>query len=158
MSRKKQRGPMPKSTETTWVSRDPDGYPKVVKVVDMENSHIQRWIAYFRRKFREIPGEPVMTDDQVDAKIAQSIVTAPAIFEEAKRRGLYVVHSTSGLSCDRCGGAMTRALHGFQYQCITCRYVLTEKDLVARAKGAGAPVTGAAAPIKPGKRLITLED
>jgi hypothetical protein len=57
-----------------------------VKVVDMEDSHIFRWVQYFRRKYRN--EGLVGTDDQIDAGIRMRIVTAPAIYAEALRRGM----------------------------------------------------------------------
>lgn len=81
-------GPMPKATVDTWVARDQDGTPRLVKVVDMEDGHILRWIQYFRRKWRN--GGMLGTDAQIDAVIRTSIVTAPAIYAEAKKRGVLI--------------------------------------------------------------------
>ncbi|MDO8795381.1 MAG: hypothetical protein Q7J25_12250 [Vicinamibacterales bacterium] len=84
----KYTGPMPNPTVDTWVSKDPDGRPRLVKVVDMEDSHLLRWIQYFRRKFRN--GGKQGSDAQIDLFIRQSIVTAPAIYAEAKKRGVII--------------------------------------------------------------------
>lgn len=73
-------------TATTWVSRNAHGQLSAIAVADMSDAHIWRWIRFFRKKFRDngIGGR----DAVVDAAIKESMVTAPAIYAEADRRGL----------------------------------------------------------------------
>lgn len=70
---------------TTWVMRDSSGKMIAVKVTKMSDSHLHRWVLYFRRKFRD--GGFAGNDADLDELIQQSIVTAAAIFREAKQRG-----------------------------------------------------------------------
>lgn len=76
---------------TTWVMRDPEGQLQRIKVVDMTDQHLFRWIQLFRRKYRE-QWFPLVTvpDDVVDARIQRGVVTAPAIYAEAAKRGVVV--------------------------------------------------------------------
>jgi len=77
-----------KSDATTWVMRDQNGQMARIKVVDMSDAHLFRWIRYFRKKYRD---EGFQGDDAtLDATIRVSIVTAPAIFAEATKRGVYL--------------------------------------------------------------------
>lgn len=77
-------GPVPRSTATTWVMRTPEGDMVPIKVTDMTDQHIWRWIRLFRRKWRErgFTG----TDEELDKAIQRSIITAPAIYAEAINR------------------------------------------------------------------------
>lgn len=69
----------------SWVTTK-DGQKVKIRVVDMTDAHLWRWIRYFRKKYR---GEGFEGEDGVlDEVIRQSIVTAPAIYAEAKRRGV----------------------------------------------------------------------
>lgn len=71
---------------TTWVARDKEGNKHRVKVAEMEDTHLWRWIRYFRRKYRD--GGFAGTDDQLDTLIQMDMVTGPAIYAEAMRRGV----------------------------------------------------------------------
>lgn len=75
-----------KPTATTWVFRKPDGSMQRIRVVDMEDQHLWRWIRYFRRKWRESGFKG--SDAVLDAIIKTQMVTAPAIYQEAKKRGV----------------------------------------------------------------------
>ena len=79
-----------KADATTWLSKDENGVLRAVKVVDMEDSHVCRWIRYFRKKYRS-EFMPTGDDARIDMLIQRSIVTAPAIYAEAQRRGLLSV-------------------------------------------------------------------
>lgn len=78
-----------KPDATTWVARDQEGGMVAIKVADMESTHIVRWIRLFRQKMRERAGNADLMDHQLDRLLQISMVTAPAIFGEAKKRGLY---------------------------------------------------------------------
>lgn len=79
-------GGLVKATADTWVSKDADGQLVAVRVVDMDDSHIWRWIHYFRKKWRD--NAFVGDDVALDVAIRRSMVTAPAIYAEAVKRGL----------------------------------------------------------------------
>jgi hypothetical protein len=72
---------------TTWVMKNPEGLLVAIRVIDMTDQHLWRWLQYFRRKFREERGF-VGTETQLDAAIQAAIVTAPAIYAEATKRHL----------------------------------------------------------------------
>jgi len=95
------KGPKPVPTKTTWVMRDPEGQMQAIAVADMTDQHLFRWIRYFRQKYR---GEGVAgvdaTDAQVDKAIQATITTAPAIYVEAEKRGVYVPPPTLPLEPD----------------------------------------------------------
>jgi hypothetical protein len=80
----------PKPSATTWVMRDQEGQMVPIKVTDMADSHIYRWIQYFRRKTRDAggAGNASLPDAVIDARIRVSMVTAPAIYAEAVKRGI----------------------------------------------------------------------
>jgi hypothetical protein len=75
------------SDATTWVMRDREGQMRRVRVVDMTDQHLWRWIRYFRRKYRQERGF-VGSDDHLDAVIKADIITAPAIYAEAYKRNV----------------------------------------------------------------------
>jgi hypothetical protein len=75
-----------KPNATTWVSKDKDGKYVAIKVSDMEDSHLWRWIRYFRRKWRD--GGFNGDDEVLDTIIQLSMPTAPAIYARAKERGV----------------------------------------------------------------------
>jgi len=83
----------PQADATTWVMQDTDGVKKSVKVTHMSDEHLFRWIRYFRKKWRD--NGHVGSDAQLDAAIRGAIVTAPAIFAEAAKRGVYVPPSAA---------------------------------------------------------------
>lgn len=89
---KQVKGPKPVPNATTWVMRGLGGDLEAVKVVDMTSTHLHGWIRYFRQKYRGEGGVvgPESTDDQVDAAIMLTMVTASAIYAEAEKRGVYV--------------------------------------------------------------------
>lgn len=87
-----------KPTATKWVSRDKNGQMVEVRVVDMEDVHLWRWIRYFRRKWRESGFKG--SDAQLDATIRQELVTAPAIYAEAAKRGVIDLPDAPELSPD----------------------------------------------------------
>lgn len=64
--------------------KDQDGVPRFVRVVDMTDTHIWRWVRYFRRKWRDKGF--ALSDERLDQAIRDSIVTAPAIYAEAFKR------------------------------------------------------------------------
>lgn len=85
-------------TATTWIAKKPDGTREAIKVTDMTDQHLWRWVQYFRRKWRD-QGTPG-TDAQLDAQICSAIITAPAIYAEAKKRGLVGLFQVSPTSPD----------------------------------------------------------
>ena len=90
------KGPKPVPTADTWVMRNPEGQMVAVKVVDMTDQHLFRWIRYFRQKYRADGALlPDATDAQVDRAIYLTMTTAPAIYKEAEKRGVYVPPPTS---------------------------------------------------------------
>lgn len=76
-----------KPDATTWVMKDQNGQMVRVKVTEMTDAHLWRWIRYFRRKWRDSGFKG--SDDLLDATIKNSIVTAPAIYAEAIKRGVF---------------------------------------------------------------------
>lgn len=94
-----KKTPQLQPTVDVWVSMEKD--PKTgattkraVRVVEMESSHIKRWIAYYRRKWRDnVPGAGDKTDAEIDGLIMGAIITAPAIYAEAKKRGVYYAYN-----------------------------------------------------------------
>lgn len=72
---------------TTWVMRDREGELKRVRVVDMADQHLWRWIRYFRKQWREKRGFQG-TDAALDELIKGEFVTAPAIYAEAYKRNV----------------------------------------------------------------------
>ena len=79
--------PKLQSTATTWVAMNRYGQYEAVLVSAMSDAHLFRWIRYFRKKFRK--EGCIGSDAVVDAVIRSSIITAPAIFAEAAKRGVY---------------------------------------------------------------------
>jgi len=79
---------VPRADATTWVAKNEDGAMVAVKVVDMASDHLYRWVRYFRKKFRDEGFEG--TDEQLDAVIKTRMVTAPAIFAEVEKRGIWL--------------------------------------------------------------------
>jgi hypothetical protein len=73
-------------TADTWLARGPDGKLEPIKVVDMTDEHLVRWVRYFRQKFID---RGAVNNDFADAGIIQSMVTAPAIYDEIGRRNLW---------------------------------------------------------------------
>lgn len=74
-------------TLTTWVTKDVYGQPRRIPVSEMTDSHLWRWVRFFRKKFRDerrFRG----SDADLDAMIQSEIITAPAIYREAKKRGV----------------------------------------------------------------------
>lgn len=74
-------------TVDVWVSRGPDGVLTPIRVVDMTDGHLTRWIQYFRKKYLQ-DGVVAETVTELDLFIQRQLVTGPAIYEEAKRRAL----------------------------------------------------------------------
>ena len=72
---------------TTWVMKDPEGVMRRVRVVDMTDQHLWRWIRYFRRKWRDTRGF-AGSDEHLDKLIQSEIITAPAIYAEAFKRNV----------------------------------------------------------------------
>lgn len=87
---------MLKPDAETWFSKDSNGILQPVRVVDMEDTHIVRWIQYFRRKYRDAismsssGAVEAVSDGLLDSLIKQEIVTAPRIYAEAAKRGLSI--------------------------------------------------------------------
>ena len=77
-------------TETMWVMRGQNGLMEEIAVTAMTDHHIYRWIRYFRRKLRDEGwrGE-THTDADLDIIIKATMVTAPAIYAEAEKRGMF---------------------------------------------------------------------
>jgi hypothetical protein len=80
-------------TATTWVMKDPDAETgmRQIRVEDMSDTHVWSWIKYFRKKWREkvVDGTAPyakLTEAAIDAHIRASMITAPAIYAEAKKR------------------------------------------------------------------------
>jgi hypothetical protein len=69
--------------------KGPDGEMQAIKVADMTDAHLFRWIRYFRKKWRD-EGR-TGSDADLDVLIRVSIVTAPAIYAEAAKRGVYAI-------------------------------------------------------------------
>jgi hypothetical protein len=84
------------ATATTWVAKDQDGQMVSIKVIDMTDAHLFRWIRYFRKKWRDEGFAGSNAD--LDALIANAIVTGPAIFAEAVKRGIYTAPTVPGES------------------------------------------------------------
>lgn len=74
-------------TVDVWVSRGPDGELIPIRVVDMTDGHLTRWIQYFRKKYLQ-DGVAAETVTELDLFIQRQLVTGPAIYTEAKRRAL----------------------------------------------------------------------
>lgn len=72
---------------TTWVMKDQDGVMRRVRVVDMTDQHLWRWIRYFRRKWRDTRSF-AGSDAALDQLIQSEIITAPAIYAEANKRNV----------------------------------------------------------------------
>lgn len=81
--------PRLKPDATTWVMRTSEGDMARVRVKDMTDQHIQRWILYFRRRLRERGYSG--SDSDLDELIRKTIVTAPMIYAEAQKRGVMVL-------------------------------------------------------------------
>ena len=93
---KQVKGPKPVPTADTWVMRNPEGQMVSIKVTDMTDQHLFRWIRYFRQKYRaDGTAGPDATDAQLDRAIYLTLTTAPAIYKEAEKRGVYVPPPTS---------------------------------------------------------------
>lgn len=138
---------IPAPTATVWVSKEQTGEWRAVRVVDMDTMHLQRWIAYFRKKYRESGASG--TDAEVDALIRKGMVTAPAIFAEAKKRGVYfetvtatagqaVLPQSAGLAtipCMRagCGANMVRDALRLAWRC-RHGHRITDRELAERAR------------------------
>jgi len=90
--RRKPMIPKLRPTADTWVARNEEGQLIAVKVVDMTDGHIRRWIRYFRNKVRnENPKQSAeWPNAAIDKMLIASMPTAPAIFAEATKRGLHV--------------------------------------------------------------------
>lgn len=67
--------------------RDQNGEMAPIKVVDMTDPHLFRWIRYFRKKWRDEGFQG--SDAKLDAIIKAQMVTAPAIYAEAIKRGVF---------------------------------------------------------------------
>lgn len=78
----------PKPNATTWVMRDQEGQMVPIKVTDMSDAHLYRWVQYFRRKYRETPGHANLPDLVIDSNLRVTMVTAPAIYTEIAKRGI----------------------------------------------------------------------
>jgi hypothetical protein len=128
------------STATVWVSRGADGTPRAIPVREMEDSHLWRWIRYFRRKFRNEGFEG--SDDRLDRMIQDAFVTGPAIYREAAKRGLTIALSVRpGFPVDSPDVATVQPVR------------LRPKPSVARE-----PSPGEQAPGSLGSRRITLDE
>ncbi len=78
----------PEPTATTWVYKTKEGELKPIDVVDMPDDHLWRWVRYFRRKYRQ---EGFSGSNAVlDSIIQSDMVTGPAIYAEAVKRGLSI--------------------------------------------------------------------
>lgn len=80
-----------KPTADTWVMKDSTGKYVRIKVSEMTDPHVWRWIRYFRRKYREAGFSG--SNDVLDAYLRAHIVTAPAIFAAARTRGILYLDS-----------------------------------------------------------------
>ena len=80
----------PQPTAVTWVYRDPVGQLVPIAVADMKTSHLRNWIQYQRRQVRVRECMPTMPTTMADVMIRSTMITAPAIYFEAKERGLNV--------------------------------------------------------------------
>lgn len=84
--------PRPAPTADTWVSKDPDGSLRSIRVSHMEDGHVVRWIRYFREKYRRLlldrRGLTLSSIHTLDAVVRASIITGPAIYDAARERGL----------------------------------------------------------------------
>jgi hypothetical protein len=83
----KPKPPDMQPTATTWVAKNLNGDWERVKVADMSDQHLWRWIRFFRRQWREkrnFQGD----DAALDGMIQLAIITAPAIYAEAQKRGI----------------------------------------------------------------------
>lgn len=77
----------PEPDAETWVARDKDtGEARPILVSDMADSHLWRWVRYFRRKWRTNGFQG--TNEQLDLAIQAAMITAPAIYARAKERGV----------------------------------------------------------------------
>ena len=76
----------PQVTPDTWVMRNAVGDLKAIKVQEMSDSHLWRWIRYFRKKVHL--QNPAWTDDVIDEFLRTTIVTADKIFKEARKRNI----------------------------------------------------------------------
>jgi hypothetical protein len=73
----------------TWLMKDAEGVLQPVRVVDMASTHLYHWIRHFRKKYRDlVPEIANKPDSVVDTLIQVEMVTAPAIYAEATKRGL----------------------------------------------------------------------
>ena len=78
----------PEPTATVWVAKDkwsPGGL-KAIPVVKMTDGHLWLWIKYCRKKFRAQGFSG--SDEALDDTIMAAMVTAPAIYREAAKRGV----------------------------------------------------------------------
>lgn len=67
--------------------KDPEGVMRRIRVVDMTDSHLWRWIRYFRKKWRDTRGFKG-PDPELDTLIRGEMITAPAIYAEASKRNV----------------------------------------------------------------------
>lgn len=73
------------ATAETWIANDRvTGQKRAIKVVDMSDGHLVRWVQYFRRKHER--HQPTLS--AVDGMIRALYVTATAIYTEIDKRGL----------------------------------------------------------------------
>lgn len=83
------------ATADTWVTTDREtNTHRAVRVVDMEDSHLWRWINYFRRKYQSRHRDFATDTRKLDDFIMRTFVTGPAIYAEAARRGLPVTYES----------------------------------------------------------------
>lgn len=76
----------PQATTTVWVQRTKEGELKAIPVVEMDTDHIWRWVQFFRRRYRE--NGFTGNNATLDALIQADMITGPAIYAEAVKRGI----------------------------------------------------------------------
>lgn len=87
-------------TADTWVAKNDEGELVAIKVTDMTDGHLRRWIRYFREKVRkENPTQPI-PNSQIDVWLKANMVTAPAIYAEAQKRGIDIADLATAVAID----------------------------------------------------------
>lgn len=77
-------------TADTWVMRNKVGDLEQIRVTDMSDAHLYRWVHYWRKRYNEIAQRNGTSNDAhvTDATIRDNIVTAKAIYREINRRNI----------------------------------------------------------------------
>jgi len=133
--------------------KDQDGVPHFVRVVDMTDTHLWRWVRFFRRKWRDKGFNG--SDEALDQAIRQSIVTAPAIYAEAFKRKV-----VPGLA-DPAPKAQPKVLQLLSLASlisVMAPPVVAPKKKRPRSVATVAKATVAKVEAAPGKRRITLDE